>query len=105
MPVGFGNIYYSDDKSHLFALRDNSSDVVWQNEELQYRDLTAPKTISNYVAIADYEGYLHLISQIDGRIIGRTRIDDDGIRSNILADNGKLIVYGNSGSLVSLTIE
>ncbi len=105
MDQGFGNIYYSDDKSHLFALRDNSSDVVWQNEELQYRDLTAPKTISNYVAIADYEGYLHLISQIDGRIIGRTRIDDDGIRSNILADNGKLIVYGNSGSLVSLTIE
>ena len=105
MDQGFGNIYYNDDRSHLIALRDNSSDVVWQNEELQYRDLTAPKTISNYVAVADYEGYLHLISQIDGRIIGRTRIDNDGIRSNLLADNGKLIVYGNSGSLVSLTIE
>ena len=61
MDQGFGNIYYSDDKSHLIALRNNSSDVVWQNEELQYRDLTAPKTISNYVAIADYEGYLHLV--------------------------------------------
>jgi len=105
MDQGFGNIYYNDDRSHLIALRDNSSDVVWQNEELQYRDLTAPKTISNYVAVADYEGYLHLISQIDGRIVGRTRIDNDGIRSNLLADNGKLIVYGNSGSLVSLTIE
>ena len=105
MDQGFGNIYYSDDKSHLIALRDNSSDVVWQNEELQYRDLTAPKTISNYVAIADYEGYLHLVSQIDGRIVGRTRIDNDGIRSNLIDDDGKLIVYGNSGSLVSLTIE
>lgn len=105
MDQGFGNIYYSDDKSHLIALRNNSSDVVWQNEELQYRDLTAPKTISNYVAIADYEGYLHLVSQIDGRIVGRTRIDNDGIRSNLIEDDGKLIVYGNSGSLVSLTIE
>ncbi|MBD21584.1 MAG: outer membrane protein assembly factor BamB [Rhodospirillaceae bacterium] len=105
MDQGFGNIYYNDDRSHLFALRNNSSDVVWQNEELQYRDLTAPKTISNYVAVADFEGYLHLISQIDGRIIGRTRIDNDGIRSNLLANNGRLIVYGNSGSLVSLTIE
>ena len=105
MDQGFGNIYYSDDKSHLIALRNNSSDVVWQNEELQYRDLTAPKTISNYVAIADYEGYLHLVSQIDGRIVGRTRIDNDGIRSNLVDDDGKLIVYGNSGSLVSLTIE
>lgn len=105
MDQGFGNIYYSDDKSHLIALRNNSSDVVWQNEELQYRDLTAPKTISNYVAIADYEGYLHLVSQIDGRIVGRTRIDNDGIRSSLIDDDGKLIVYGNSGSLVSLTIE
>ena len=105
MDQGFGNIYYSDDKSHLIALRNNSSDVVWQNEELQYRDLTAPKTISNYVAIADYEGYLHLVSQIDGRIVGRTRIDNDGIRSNLIDDDGKLIVYGNSGSLVSLTID
>ena len=105
MDQGFGNIYYSDDKSHLIALRNNSSDVVWQNEELQYRDLTAPKTISNYVAIADYEGYLHLVSQVDGRIVGRTRIDNDGIRSNLIDDDGKLIVFGNSGSLVSLTIE
>ena len=105
MDQGFGNIYYSDEKSHLIALRNNSSDVVSQNEELQYRDLTAPKTISNYVAIADYEGYLHLVSQIDGRIVGRTRIDNDGIRSNLIDDDGKLIVYGNSGSLVSLTME
>ena len=105
MDQGFGNIYYSNDESHLVAVRDNSSDVVWQNEELQYRDLTAPKTISNYVAVADFEGYLHLISQIDGRIIGRTRIDNDGIRSNLIVEDGSLIVYGNGGSLVSLTIE
>ena len=105
MDQGFGNIYYSNDESHLVAVRDNSSDVVWQNEELQYRDLTAPKTISNYVAVADFEGYLHLISQIDGRIIGRTRIDNDGVRSNLVVEDGSLIVYGNGGSLVSLTIE
>ena len=105
MDQGFGNIYYSNDESHLVAVRDNSSDVVWQNEELQYRDLTAPKTISNYVAVADFEGYLHLISQIDGRIIGRTRIDNDGVRSNLIVEDGSLIVYGNGGSLVSLTIE
>ena len=105
MDQGFGNIYYSNDESHLVAVRDNSSDVVWQNEELQYRDLTAPKTISNYVAVADFEGYLHLISQIDGRIVGRTRIDNDGVRSNLVVEDGSLIVYGNGGSLVSLTIE
>ena len=101
---GFGNIYYSDDKSHLIAVRDNSDDVVWQNEELQYRELTAPKTITNYVAVADFEGYLHLISQVDGRVVGRTQLDNDGIRASLIVDDGKLIVFGNSGSLTALTI-
>lgn len=102
---GFGNIYYSDDKSHLIAVRNNSTDIVWQNEDLQYRELTAPKTMINYVAVADFEGYLHLISQIDGRIVGRARVDNEGVRANLLVEEGKLIVYGNSGSLTALTIE
>lgn len=102
---GFGNIYYSDDKSHLIAVRNNSTDIVWQNEDLQYRELTAPKTMINYVAVADFEGYLHLISQIDGRIVGRARLDNEGVRANLLVEEGKLIVYGNSGSLTALTIE
>ncbi|MDG2139999.1 MAG: outer membrane protein assembly factor BamB [Gammaproteobacteria bacterium] len=101
---GFGNIYYSDDKSHLIAVRDNSDDVIWQNEDLQYRELTAPKTITNYVAVADFEGYLHLISQVDGRVVGRTQLDNDGIRANLIVDEGKIIVFGNSGSLTALTI-
>ena len=101
---GFGNIYYSDDKSHLIAVRDNSDDVIWQNEDLQYRELTAPKTITNYVAVADFEGYLHLISKVDGRVVGRTQLDNDGIRASLIVDEGKLIVFGNSGSLTALTI-
>ena len=101
---GFGNIYYSDDKSHLVAIRDNSADVVWENANLEYRSITAPRTITNYVAVADFEGYLHLISQIDGRIVGRTQIDSDGVRANLIADNGRLIVYGNSGTLTALSL-
>ena len=102
---GFGNVYYSDDKSHLIAVRDNSTDVVWQNENLEYRAITAPKTINNFVAVADFEGYLHLVSQIDGRIVGRTRIDNDGIRANLLVENGQLIVFGNSGTLTALSLQ
>ena len=102
---GFGNVYYSDDKSHLIAVRDNSNDVVWQNENLEYRAITAPKTINNFVAVADFEGYLHLVSQIDGRIVGRTRIDNDGIRANLLVENGQLIVFGNSGTLTALSLQ
>ncbi|MFT6095049.1 MAG: outer membrane protein assembly factor BamB [Pseudohongiellaceae bacterium] len=102
---GFGNIYYSDDESHLIAIRDNSEDIVWENEDLEFREVTAPTAIGNFVALADLEGYVHLVSQIDGRIVGRTQIDNDGIRANMLAQDGKLYVYGNSGRLVALNIQ
>ncbi|HIF73423.1 MAG TPA: outer membrane protein assembly factor BamB [Porticoccaceae bacterium] len=102
---GFGNIYYCDDKSHIVAVRDNSDDVAWENEDLHNRSITAPTAIGNYVAVADYEGYVHLLSQIDGRIIGRTKIDDDGVRANMLANDGTLYVYGNSGRLTALALQ
>ena len=105
MERGFGNIYYCDDKSHIIAVRDNSEDVAWENVNLAYREITAPTAINNYVAVADFEGYVHLLSQIDGRIVGRTQIDSDGIRANLLADNGTLYVFGNSGKLTALTLQ
>jgi len=101
---GVGNIYYCNDRSHIVAVRDNSNDVVWQNENLAYRAITAPTAINNYVAVADFEGYLHLLSQIDGRIVGRSRIDSDGVRSNLLVKDGWLYVYGNSGRLTALSL-
>jgi len=105
MDRGFGNLYYASDSSHVVAVRDNSEDVVWENEELLNRAITAPKAINNYLAVADFEGYVHLLSQIDGSVVGRVRADNDGVRANLLSRNNRLFVYGNSGRLLSLTIQ
>ena len=105
MARGFGNIYYCDDKSQIFAIRDNSEDVIWDNSDLLYRQITAPTAIRNYIAVADYEGYVHLLSQIDGRVVGRIKADKDGVRSNLLEDNGRLYVFGNSGKLTAYDLQ
>ena len=102
---GFGNLYYCSDKSHVVAVRDNSEDIIWTNEDLQYRAITAPTAINNYIAVADFEGYVHLLSQIDGRIVGRTQVDSDGVRANLLAYQGWLITYGNSGTLAAYSLQ
>ncbi|MDX1492280.1 MAG: outer membrane protein assembly factor BamB [Pseudohongiellaceae bacterium] len=101
---GFGNLYYVSDESELIALRNNSEEVVWQNDQLRLRQLTAPKTTGNYVVVADFEGYVHLISQIDGRFAARTRVDGDGVRAELLADGNSIYVYGNSGRLTAYAI-
>ena len=102
---GFGNLYFCNDESHVVAVRDNSEDIVWTNEDLQHRGITAPTAITNYIAVADFEGYVHLLSQIDGRIVGRTQVDSDGVRANLLANQGRLIIYGNSGRLVAYNLQ
>lgn len=105
MAQGFGNIYYCDDKSQVFAIRDNSEDIVWDNSDLLNRRITAPTAIGNYIAVADYEGYVHLLSQIDGRIVGRIQADNDGVRANLIANNGRLFVFGNSGRLTAYQLQ
>jgi len=105
MAQGFGNIYYCDDKSQVNAIRDNSNDVVWENVALLNRKITAPTAIGNYVAVADLEGYVHLLSQVDGRIVGRAQADSKGVRSNLLSHNGRLYVFGNSGKLSAYDLQ
>ena len=103
MPVNFRA--YTDDRSHVVAIRDNSEDVVWENFDLRYRAITAPRPINNYVAVADFEGYVHLISQIDGRLVGRYQVNGDGVRANLLESDGTLYVFSNNGSLSALRLQ
>ena len=102
---GFGNIYYCDDQSQVFAIRDNSEDIVWENSDLINREITAPTVVGNYIAVADYEGYVHLLSQIDGRTVGRVLADKEGVRANLLANNGQIYVFGNSGRLTAYQLQ
>lgn len=102
---GLGNLYVSAQNDELYALNATNSELAWTQSALQYRGITAPVTFANYVAVADAEGYLHVISQRDGSFVARKKIDGDGVRSTLLTKSNTLYVYGNSGKLVALTVE
>ena len=102
---GFGNLYVCNDRGHIIAIRSNSDNEVWRNEVLDLREVTAPTAFSNYIAVADFEGYVHLLSQIDGRIVGRTQVDGDGVRARLVANANALYAFGNSGRLTALAIQ
>lgn len=101
---GFGNLYYTNDESHVIALRNNTDEVVWESNALRLRSVTAPKTLGNYVAVADFEGYLHLLSQVDGHFVSRVNVDGDGVRAPLVTDNDTIYVFGNSGRLTAYSI-
>lgn len=102
---GFGNIYYCTDRSHVVALRANSDTEVWRNDSLDLRQLTSPTAFGNYLAVGDLEGYVHLLSQIDGHVAGRLSVDGDGVRARPLVVGNALVVYGNSGRLSAYAVQ
>lgn len=102
---GQGNLYVSDTSDFVHALDQSNNEVLWVQKQLQSRTITAPVTFRNYVAVADGEGYLHLISQRDGQFVARKKIDGDGVRSALLSKGNMLYVYGNSGKLMALKVK
>ncbi|MEX6501246.1 outer membrane protein assembly factor BamB [Pseudomonas zhanjiangensis] len=101
---GFGNVYVSLASGTVEGIDERSASALWSNDALARRQLSAPEVFSSYVAFGDLEGYLHLISQVDGRFVGRVRIDSDGLRARPLVVGDWLYAFGNGGKLVALTI-
>lgn len=102
--TGFGNVYVADEDGTVYAYLRSGGGVRWSQDALGYRGLSRPTPVSSYLAVADFEGYLHILSQVDGQIIGRVRVDSDGVRADMLSDGNVLYVYGNSGKLVAYEI-
>lgn len=101
---GFGNIYVTDADGTLYAYLRNGQGERWSQPALAYRELSRPTPVSSYLAVADYEGIVHLMSQIDGKFVGRVKADGDGARADMLSDGNILYVYGNSGKLIAYQI-
>lgn len=96
---GFGNIYIAHADGILGAIDAVSGRDVWEIEALKYRHITAPVGTGSFIAVGDFEGYLHIIAQSDGRFVGRRKVDGDGLLSPVVADGNRLFVLGNSGRL------
>jgi outer membrane protein assembly factor BamB len=102
---GFGNIYIAYSDGILGALDAANGRDVWEIEALKHREITAPVGTGSYIAVGDFEGYLHLIAQSDGRFVGRRKVDGDGLLSPVVADGNRLFVLGNSGKLSVFEIQ
>jgi outer membrane protein assembly factor BamB len=101
---GFGNVYVADEDGTLTAYLRSGEGPRWTQADLAYRDLSRPTPVGSYVAVADFEGYVHVMSQDTGEFVGRVSVDDDGARADMVSDGNVLYVYGNSGELVAYEI-
>lgn len=102
---GFGNVYIVDTSDNIYALDETTGNSVWKQSDLDHRKITAPIAFGNYLVVGDFEGYIHVLSQVDGHFVARKKIDGDGIRSTMVAQGDLLYVYGNSGKVAALRVD
>ena len=102
--VGFGNVYLVSADSQVIAYNASNGREVWRVDSLLNRGLNSPLVLGSYLMISDYEGYLHLLAQSDGRFVGRKKIDSRGVGARLIEKEGRIYAMGNGGSLFALEI-
>lgn len=98
------DLFVTDSEDQVWAADPVSGAGRWKQERLRYRQLTAPALIGNLIAVGDLEGYVHLIAQKDGRLVGRVRLSKKGaINARPVVAGNRLVVYATDGTLAVLT--
>lgn len=98
-------VFGVDADSRVVAWRAADGVVLWRQELLLGRGVTGAVIHGTHLLLGDAAGYLHIIRQADGVIVGRKRIDSDGISAPPVVDEGGVYVLGRSGKFAALTIE
>ena len=104
MAQGYGQIYVVDSDDTITALDKDNGDINWQQDAFARRKLSAPLAFSNYVVAGDDEGYLHVLAQRDGRVVGRRKLGGKGLRTQTIIADDMLYTLTNSGTLTALKV-
>ncbi|HSC75766.1 MAG TPA: outer membrane protein assembly factor BamB [Pseudomonadales bacterium] len=99
------SVFTIEGNDSIKSLSSASGREQWVAEGFAGRRLSAPAVIGSYLAVADKQGYVHLLSQADGSYVGRYDVGGDGVRANLLGDGDTLYVLTNSGKLYALAIK
>ena len=97
-------VYVTDTGDDIIAVDRETGNELWTQEVLRARQLTAPVPVGNYVVAGDFEGYIHYLSQFDGRLIARTRIDSSRIVSAVTVADDTVFAQTQNGSIKALRV-
>ena len=99
---GFSNIYVVGANGNITAFTKDNQGVRWEQTALARRMLSGSAVWSNFLVVGDFEGYVHLLSQVDGHFVGRVRVDSDGVRLTTIGAASSITSTG--GSAISLSV-
>ena len=95
-------VYVTDEHGVVRAYDQASGSVIWVQDKLKGRRISAPAVAGSYILLGDLSGYTHWLSSRDGSLAGRHRLSGAAIVAQPVVDNDIAFVSTVSGDLVAL---
>ncbi len=98
-------VVVTDEFDTVWGLSAADGQVLWKQENLSNRELTAPVlTDSGNVVVGDFQGYLHVLSAATGEVIGRVKAVSGQITNKPIEFDGTLYVLSRSGKVAAVRL-
>ncbi|MDB5989769.1 MAG: bamB [Herbaspirillum sp.] len=98
-------VFAADESGTVTEFERATGAALWSNDKLSYRQLSAPASVGSTVALGDYQGYIHFLSQADGSFVGRVPTDGSAITANPVVAGSSVIFQTQAGTVVALAAE
>jgi outer membrane protein assembly factor BamB len=98
-------VFAADDKGALTAFNREGGASAWKNDKLSYRRLSTPLSYGRFVAVGDFEGYIHFLSREDGAFLARMATDGSAVNSTPLVAGSNLIFQTQNGTVTAVAVE
>jgi outer membrane protein assembly factor BamB len=96
-------VFVTAEDGAIWAFDADSGRNLWKQDDFRYRNVSAPVTLGDKLLVIDGEGYAHLLSSLDGRIVGRSSLKVNGTVPRPLVSGDVAYVLDNHGNLSALT--
>jgi outer membrane protein assembly factor BamB len=97
------NLYVTDDKGAVQALDRTNGASVWKQDLLAQRKIGGPQIVGDLIGVVDIEGYLHLLSPINGAYVGRLATDGTAATAQPVPFLGSVLWQSAGGTLYAVT--
>lgn len=94
-----------DSEDAVYALRPQDGALLWKSRLLEGRIITAPGVLPAFTLVGDRGGYLHVLSNASGRLVGRYAVDSEGILARPITMGERIHLLSRSGELFAFELK
>jgi len=105
LTVAGNDLYVSDEKSTVVAFDKVTGESEWKQDKLYGRQITAPTVIGRFLAVGDYQGYVHFLERKDGALAARIATDGSPIIAQPVALDDGILVLTQKGGVFAVAVQ